>query len=1069
MPAQSDQQRRFMGAILSYKLGKLKGEPSANLKKAADSMTTKQVKDYLREEIDALDETPHGAYTDRLRARHEHDYQLGAETPTDKQSVQQQERDIEDNYLPEHSGAYSDKQRRLIATVLSYKQGKEKNVSQKIKDIADKVSVEKLEKYLKNSAGELNEADKYGRGKLFNISAMKELIDRDNHLKAQYDSLKEKGKQIFGYHYNEIILSFIFLRDIKPDKDKFKQYLEIKSKISDEAQKEKERAQTLAVNPTTDNSEKKQDDGEEKEEIKEVTSGSSGAYSGPSAFAKNDSNWRNKQAPLPGYKNLADKDNVAEPIKNAVIRRRTVAENTLIDSNLILESLFTDTDKPKLEHITIETINGKDYNHFLNDLERDYAPDELNIVFVFDKEGDDLTGEYKIKIDYPSFRNYIRKMYDVKDDDDTLDTNIGRGHFNKVLEHYIFDHLDEIQKDELNETAVPDKEEMIKCIAQYDQQYTVDQLNNMSEYDLLYIYNNLEIANDDKNKTYENTMNESNYSSLEEYKQEITKDLNVLEAPVELIEAMDGEHREYIENGYENTVPPYKMAQRLMDTLEDEELEESVENSSITRSLASELSKLVKDKKDFTNIANEFLKKKGIKDKVQANHIVDQAHNMMNEITNKTLKKYRVTSGNKKDHVFEGHEIEILGRKRIQEEETGRTYPMDSCAMEGLEESENASKTVALAKELASLVKDKKDFTNIANEFLKRKGIKDTSVANHIADQAHNMLNEATTPEQEAMDKAIDELVVKSNTPQDVDDNLMDIMIEYGLDDKYKSQVCKEAKARLKSNKKEFVSAADVIPDLNVKGELQEDALPAAITQLNRIKKDNDKENNDYFDSLKTKFDHAYDDKGVEDEISKRNKYNTTGEIDSYEKDQRGRGAEDLDYSYTPDKTFLERMRKNMGNDATKQMIKTAHQRKLEREYQRDVKTEIQPDETKHLINLNRLDEAVKLNGMYVDKNSNNKFVTITATNSEFVEAILESTDVKRIKTEGMGNTLTLKAHETEFGTLNENKNAIKVYDYFYDTVNNKIIFTSKQKATSLDEGYKNNMKKSIDFNLKRK
>lgn len=46
MPAESERQRRFMGAVRSYKEGRSKGSPE--VRRAARSMTIEQTRDFTR-------------------------------------------------------------------------------------------------------------------------------------------------------------------------------------------------------------------------------------------------------------------------------------------------------------------------------------------------------------------------------------------------------------------------------------------------------------------------------------------------------------------------------------------------------------------------------------------------------------------------------------------------------------------------------------------------------------------------------------------------------------------------------------------------------------------------------------------------------------------------------------------------------------------------------------------------------------------------------------------------------------------------------------------------------------
>ena len=133
-----------------------------------------------------------------------------------------------------------------MGAVLSYKLGQLDNPSKEIVDAAKSMSVDKVKEFLDETMNGLDEATSaYGRGKLFNIQAMKDIIADSSFLTSQYNKMKDRGKEIFGYHYNEIILSFIFLKYIKSNKDLFKKYLTYKDQAVKDQMLDKDKQEVL--------------------------------------------------------------------------------------------------------------------------------------------------------------------------------------------------------------------------------------------------------------------------------------------------------------------------------------------------------------------------------------------------------------------------------------------------------------------------------------------------------------------------------------------------------------------------------------------------------------------------------------------------------------------------------------------------------------------------------------------------------------------------------------------------------------------------------------------------------
>ena len=145
----------------------------------------------------------------------------------------------------------SEKQRRFFGAVLNCKENGVCS-NDKIKQTADNMSINQIKDFLTNvneqilidefeeygkkylEETELTEKNdvtkKYGRNRLFSTAAMKKLVEENGFLTNQYERLNQRGKEIFSYHYNEIILSFIFLKSVIKNNQLYKRYLQIRNK-----------------------------------------------------------------------------------------------------------------------------------------------------------------------------------------------------------------------------------------------------------------------------------------------------------------------------------------------------------------------------------------------------------------------------------------------------------------------------------------------------------------------------------------------------------------------------------------------------------------------------------------------------------------------------------------------------------------------------------------------------------------------------------------------------------------------------------------------------------------------
>lgn len=1069
-----------------------------------------------------------------------------------------------------------DLKNRATLAILEYKLGFVKEPSPNVKKLSETTSKDTILEMLTS----LTEEPKYGRDKIFNIPAMKEMVAMDNHMQAQYDSMKEKGKEIFGYHYNEIILSFIFIKYIKNNPDKYKQYLDIRARVVADSEREAEKENVVPIEsiPTSDEKPAVKEPVEksgDKEELEETDSSSSGSYESPVAFAKNGKNWRNGNKPAEGWTILKPNTNThVQGIDSYIIKRKMNEKQKLTNGDLILESLSDNKDKFSANDIEVLKVNDKPYLQFLTELQKDYAPDDIKVSFIVDNDDPELEKENTFTVPYETFRDYVRETFldsnDKSIDDDTLDTEIGNGNINKALSHFIFDNLDSLENGsvikenkKMVEHHIESREGITEFILNHTEAYNEADLDNMTYDDLYKIYIDVESTAFDKedkptddsdkedlilskveepldeevnqtsrmlynslkplyreteikmfgqnkdipyvvinyelngkpvdiiagekngkyfaniydgegdielfdtieelidyiktlkvntNEPVEKMINEAQYNSLEEYKAEITKDLVALEAPQTLIDSLNGENNDYVENNYENGVLPMKTAQRLLDTLEDDEdsLDEDIANSNATRSLADELSKLVKDKKEFSSVATTFLKNKGIKDRTQANHIVDQAYNMFND-------KSKVASTT----MAEAKEVNPNVEQAIDELLKRCTSTADVL---------EAAKTMFAKYKIENPSEMSKVITGAIKGL--RKKTNETTIDGVDNMNAAKLKSEDQTKVVDGVDSRNAGKLKSENQTNVVDVDSRNAGKLKSEDEKrFVDGVDSRNAGKLKSeDEKRIVNGVDSMQAMK---KVNEESQHPAITNLNRIKSENAKEEADYFKSIEKEndFDTKTDNEPEMKEVNKDNKFTPTDKIKDYVELNRGRGAQDLDYDIEPTKAFMDRMKTDIGEDNFKLMLQKAKLRKLEKENLRNAKTEINPKDEKDRIDLGSvgsINEDIKIFGYYLDKYNKKNFVTIKTSEVLIKESIEPSLKIKEIKTDGLGNTISLKQNERSFSTLNENKNTIDSFTFYVDTTDNKVYAITKDKTKNkLDENVLKGYKKSINFKFK--
>lgn len=268
---------------------------------------------------------------------------------------------------------------------------------------------------------------KYGRNKLFNTGAVKQIVTDNNFLNGVYNKLKDRGKEIFGYHYNEIILSFIFIKYIKSNKVLFDRYLKIRNYFINKTKKElstkelekakekdiEARARAIEVDTAQAN----------KENINEDTDtmgvfGIGGIPSTPVAFAKNIKNWRLFQNPI-----IKGAKIVKSPLQND--KTEFIAEDYMKD-------IITPSD------IIIENINGISIEMFLKEFNIDIKI--INVKFKFNDE------ILMIVINTNDLLDMVKSnLYDVELPEKQIINlfKLNKDTFIKALSLYIISEMDE--------------------------------------------------------------------------------------------------------------------------------------------------------------------------------------------------------------------------------------------------------------------------------------------------------------------------------------------------------------------------------------------------------------------------------------------------------------------------------------------------------------------------------------------------------------------------------------------------------------------------------------------------
>lgn len=305
-------------------------------------------------------------------------------------------------------------------------------------------SLKKVEGTNDNLQEETNNI-KYGRNRLFNTKAMLEIVNNNNYLKNIYDNLKEKGKDIFGYHFNEIILSMIFVKYIKSNKLLFNRYLKLrrlqihknkKNIVDKKIEKLKqqsfiEKGENQATNAKTPT-----------EKLNEVDMSSIGGEIPvtPSCFAKDVKNWRLFQNPM---------------IKGVIFLNNPLQNK---DTKFLMEQTIeipSTKDEVEINDINIISVNGINTDSFIKSLTEDYENQIINVIFtLFNDEYNKFVIPVNLKDYYTFIENIINPENNIQIKEIISILKQNNESFVESLKAYVLSEIDDsaiIDNDDENE------------------------------------------------------------------------------------------------------------------------------------------------------------------------------------------------------------------------------------------------------------------------------------------------------------------------------------------------------------------------------------------------------------------------------------------------------------------------------------------------------------------------------------------------------------------------------------------------------------------------------------------
>ena len=301
---------------------------------------------------------------------------------------------------------------------------------------------------------------KYGRNRLFNTKAMLQIVTDVNYLKNIYENLKVRGKDIFGYHFNEIILSMLFLKYVRSNKLLFERYLKLrkyhlhKNKKHLEDKKIEKAKERLAIDQSKEVAKQTETPATpaEKPAVNETTDTLSvfgdGFPVGPASFAKDVKNWRKFSAPI--IKTLGAKV-INNPLVNdntKFLTQRGINESVFdnneqgIPSNVLIIQSNDSKDAITFDDIKIELVNGIQPDIAINELKKDST---LNVLFSLFNQTKET---YILIVDSDDYIDFVCNKVSSLQDELNIDTilrTIKQNYdiFEQTLKLYVLSEIDD--------------------------------------------------------------------------------------------------------------------------------------------------------------------------------------------------------------------------------------------------------------------------------------------------------------------------------------------------------------------------------------------------------------------------------------------------------------------------------------------------------------------------------------------------------------------------------------------------------------------------------------------------
>ena len=221
--------------------------------------------------------------------------------------------------------------------------------------------------------------------KIFSLDTMNELVEGNSFLKNQYEKIKNLGRKLFGYHSNEIILSFIFMKYVINDPELFERYKVLKTRVDHEKQSAKGSA------------------GLEKEDLEEQTmfgTFGTGFPVMPGTFKANQASMK------------ATARDMRRETPTVIRGKMQQVVESFLDMDTILSILNEEYVNP--EQVVVTEINGVPVDKFLSNMSHvDYneLPKEMTVDFHFKRSefGEDV--EYSIVVNYWEFLRWFSDRY----------------------------------------------------------------------------------------------------------------------------------------------------------------------------------------------------------------------------------------------------------------------------------------------------------------------------------------------------------------------------------------------------------------------------------------------------------------------------------------------------------------------------------------------------------------------------------------------------------------------------------------------------------------------------------